>query len=336
MIRQIEKMDIEELVECIFGIKDFHDFEKVSLSVFNYQYHNCPVYKKFCDILHRIPGNIQNLEDIPFIPADFFRNHKLICGSGKPELCFHSSTTTSAVASKHYIKYSGIYNKSITRCFRLFYGDPSGYCILALLPGYVERVNSSLVYMIDRLMQSSSHKDNGFYLHNHKALKERLESLITRGEKILLTGVSYALLDFAGKYPLQLKNTVVMETGGMKGMRKEMVREELHDKLLCAFGVDEIHSEYGMTELLSQAYALNNGKFKTPPWMKVVFRDINDPFSDVVPGRTGVINVIDLANVFSCSFLATHDLGKQNPDQTFEVLGRMDHSEMRGCNLMVV
>ncbi len=335
MTLQIQGMDRTTLIDSIFSIDDNNSFKKMSLAVYNYQYHNCYIYKRFCDILQRTPENVNKPEEIPFMPVDFFRHHSVTCIPGKAELRFYSSATSESVPSKHIVAYARLYKESIIRCFKMFFKDPSEYCILALLPGYLERSNASLIYMVKKLMEWSGHKKNGFFLYEHNKLKKILEELMAAGNKVLLIGVSHALLDFAESYPLKLNNVIIVETGGMKGQRKEIIRKELHGKLKKAFGISEITSEYGMTELLSQAYALKSGKFKTPPWMKVFFREINDPFTYVLPGKTGAINVIDLANVFSCSFIATNDIGKQNKNSTFEVLGRIDNSEMRGCNLMI-
>jgi len=335
MTLQISKLAHKELIDTIFGINDSLSFENVSIAVFKYQYQNCPAYKQFCDALNLTPAKITKLEDIPFMPADFFRKHEISCISKPPELCFYSSSTTGTTPSRHYVADLSIYDESINRCFEMFFGSPSKYCFLALLPGYLERKNSSLVYMVKKLMELSGHKKSGFFLHDFKKLRDTLEELSDSGNKFMLIGVSHALLGFAEKYSLNLKDAIILETGGMKGQRKEIIRRELHERLKEAFGVKEITSEYGMTELLSQAYALKSGKFKTPNWMKVFFRELNDPLNNVMPGRNGSINIVDLANVHSCSFIATQDLGKQNPDSTFEVLGRMDNSEIRGCNLMV-
>ncbi len=336
MISNIDKTSRGDLIEAIFGIHDSQSFEDLSLAVFRYQYQKCEVYNRFCDILQRNPGNVKNTADIPFMPVDFFRDHHISCLESKQaDLIFESSTTTGAKPARHFIADAFIYEESIKRCFNSFYGNPSEYCIIALLPGYFERGNSSLVYMVNKLMEWSAHPMNGFYLHDFDKLNGILERLERKGDKVLLIGVSHALLDFSEKYRPNLKNTIVMETGGMKGQRKELVRPALHEALKSAFNVGEINSEYSMTELLSQAYSFGKGLFKAPSWMRVVLREMHDPFSDVFPGRTGVINIIDLANVYSCSFIATHDLGKQGPGSAFEVLGRMDNSEMRGCNLMV-
>lgn len=335
MTINISDLSRKELIETIFNIKGSSDFETTAIAVFKYQYQNCHVYKAFCDALNCNPPGVTKLEDIPFMPVNLFRKHKVYCSPKSPELCFHSSTTTGSVPSKHFVADSEIYDISVEHCFRLFFGDTRKYCFLALLPGYLERENSSLVYMVKRLMKLSANEKNGFYLYDHKKLKNVIEKLSDEGEKIILIGVSHALLEFAEKFPVNLNNAIVMETGGMKGRRKEIVRQELHNILKDAFGVNEVASEYGMTELLSQAYALSAGKFKTPPWMRVFPREINDPLTNVETGKTGVINIIDLANVYSCSFIASQDIGKQNHYNAFEVLGRLDNSEIRGCNLMI-
>ncbi len=335
MTIHIADLSRDELIKTIFNIKGTADFETATIAVFKYQYQNCKVYKTFCDALNCNVSNVTKFEEIPFMPVDIFRGHKVYCSSKPPELCFHSSTTTGSIPSRHFVADSEIYDISIERCFKLFFGNPQKYCFLALLPGYLERENASLVYMAKRLMEFSANENSGFYLYEHKKLKNVIEKLTDAGEQIILIGVSHALLNFAEKHSFNLKNTIVMETGGMKGQRKEIIRQDLHERLKKAFDLSEIASEYGMTELLSQAYAAGSGKFKTPPWMKVFIKEINDPFANVLTGQTGTINIIDLANVHSCSFIATQDLGKENPDSTFEVLGRLDNSEMRGCNLMI-
>ncbi|MGB7393621.1 MAG: acyl transferase, partial [Pricia sp.] len=252
------------------------------------------------------------------------------------EVVFTSSGTTGSLTSRHYVKDIGVYEKSFRKAFFHFYGSISEYCVLALLPSYLEREGSSLIYMVDDLIQKSGHPESGFYLNDLKGLKNQLVQLEASGTKTLLIGVSFALLDLAETYPLKLQNTIIMETGGMKGRRRELIRDELHHILKSAFGVDRIHSEYGMTELLSQAYSKGNGHFETPPWMKILIRDTEDPLTYQPIGKTGGINVIDLANRNSCAFIATQDLGKMHPNGSFEILGRFDHSDVRGCNLMVM
>ena len=291
--------------------------------------------RSYLDHLGIIPSSIQFIEEIPFLPVEFFKKHKVVTGKYKAELIFESSGTTGENTSKHYICDLNLYKRSFTNTFRLFYGDPSGYCILALLPSYLERGNSSLVYMANELIRLSGHPDSGFYLDNLDELVKRIRDLEASGQRVLLLGVSFALADMAEKFQLDLRNTIVMETGGMKGKRKEITREELHGSLKKGFGIPAVHSEYGMTELLSQAYSKNHGIFRCPPWMRVMIRDPYDPLSALSRDSSGGINIIDLANILSCSFIVTQDIGKLNAGGGFEVIGRFDHSHIRGCNLMV-
>lgn len=323
-------------IPTIFDIKNAHDFEAKALEIFRFQYQNNLVYQEFCTYLDKNTENTSQLLDIPFLPIEFFKSKNIITGTEKPQISFSSSGTTGSITSKHHVSDLVIYEKSYLKAFEDFYGDIKDYCILALLPSYLEREGSSLIYMVDDLIKKSEHTSSGFYLDELDYLKNKLTELDASRTKILLIGVSFALLDFVEKYPLQLKNTIVMETGGMKGKRKEMIRTELHHLLKQGFGVEKIHSEYGMTELLSQGYSNGNGIFKTPAWMKILIRDTEDPLTFQENGNTGGINVIDLANVNSCSFIATQDLGKKYDDNSFEILGRFDHSDVRGCNLMVL
>lgn len=320
----------------IFDISNFEDFEAKALKTFRHQVQNCQVYKDFVDLLGTDTRAINNLGDIPFLPIEFFKSHKVISSNEKVNEVFMSSGTTGALQSKHFVTDLDIYEKSFVKGFDHFYGDVENYVVLALLPGYLERRGSSLIYMIDHFIKKSSSEHSGFYLNELEALSDNLEALDSKGQKVLLVGVTYALLDLIEKKRFKLQNTIIMETGGMKGKRKELVRKELHDILSQGFGVEQIHSEYGMTELLSQAYSTGNGIFETPPWMHIMIRDTEDPFSELEKGRTGGINVIDLANVNSCSFIATQDLGRKIGINKFEILGRFDHSDIRGCNLMVV
>ena len=270
------------------------------------------------------------------MPISFFKTHKVTSTQKEPETIFTSSGTTQSTTSKHFVPDIELYEKSFLKAFELFYGMPKDFCILALLPSYLEREGSSLIYMVNSLIEKSGHPHSGFYLHNLEELHQKLKILESKGAKTLLIGVSFALLDLVEQFPSNLTNTTVMETGGMKGRRKELIREELHQILEKGLGVEHIHSEYGMTELLSQGYSKGNGIFETPPWMKIVTRDTEDPLSIQPNGKTGGVNVIDLANLYSCSFIATQDLGKTHPNGTFEVLGRFDDSDIRGCNLMVL
>ena len=312
------------------------NFEGVALQVFHYQYHNNPLYREYCDALHINADEIKLLLQIPFLPVSFFKTHKVVTGdNNKADIVFESSGTTGETPSRHYVKDAHIYEASLLQGFDQFYGNPEGYVILALLPSYLERQNASLVYMAKTLMAKSGHPDNGFYINEWAKLHEVLTRLETGNQKVLLLGVTFALLDFADAYPMQLKNTIVMETGGMKGRREELTRNEVHAILKKQWQLNEVHSEYGMTELLSQAYASYGGIFKCTDTMRVLVRDINDPL-DIRETGNGVLNIIDLANIHSCSFIATEDIGNIATDGSFEVLGRMDHSALRGCSLMVV
>ena len=303
--------------------------------MFRFQYEHNEVYHRFCSLLGRTPANVVSLTDIPFLPIEFFKTEKIYCADTPPEITFTSSGTTGTQTSRHFIKELSIYTESYRKGFELFYGDIEKYAVLALLPSYLERTGSSLITMVDDLIKRSKNPFSGFYLNEYDLLAERLTSLDRSGQQVLLIGVSFALLDLVEKHSFSLKNTLVMETGGMKGRRKELVREELHATLCKGFGVEAIHSEYGMTELLSQAYSAGKGIYRCVPWMKVLVRDTNDALSYLPIGKTGGLNIIDLANKYSCSFIATQDLGKLHNDDTFEVLGRFDNSDIRGCNLMV-
>jgi phenylacetate-coenzyme A ligase PaaK-like adenylate-forming protein len=279
---------------------------------------------------------VKSLEQIPFLPIQFFKSHKVVSNKNPIQETFTSSGTTGMTTSKHFVTDVSLYEESYRNGFSQFYGNIEDYVVLALLPSYLEREGSSLIYMVEDLIQMTNNPESGFYLHNHEELIGKLIRLDSSGQNVILIGVTYALLDLIEKHPFQLQNTIIMETGGMKGRRKEMIREELHEQLCQGFGVTAIHSEYGMTELLSQAYSLGNGVFECPSWMQILVRDTEDALSYVAEGKTGGINVIDLANINSCSFIATQDLGKKNPNNSFEVLGRFDNSDIRGCNLMVI
>jgi phenylacetate-coenzyme A ligase PaaK-like adenylate-forming protein len=293
------------------------------------------VHKDFTSDLNISPASISSVKDIPYLPISFFKTHEVLSDARKPEIVFSSSGTTGMVQSRHLVTDVGIYEASFNNAFEQFYGKIEDTCLLALLPSYLERDGSSLIYMVDTLLKQSKHSDSGYFLHNHDELFHRLKKLQDNKQRTILIGVTYALLDFIERYQLDFPELIVMETGGMKGKRKEMVREELHDLLQAGFGVSAIHSEYGMTELLSQAYSFGEGVFHCPAWMKIVLRDTNDPLSLIQNQQTGGINVIDLANINSCSFIATQDLGKIYPDGSFEVLGRFDNADIRGCNLLV-
>jgi hypothetical protein len=319
----------------LFNIQSSQDFQKVALAVFKYQFEHNTIYRSFCDLLYIHPSDVHSVEEIPFLPIQFFKSHTVITKSDPIDITFSSSGTSGDVTSKHHVTELSIYEKSFRKGFDNFYGNIEEYTVLALLPSYLEREGSSLIYMVDDLIKHSKKPNSGFYLNNHEELHNLLIKLDTKGEKTLLIGVSFALLDLVEKYSFSLQNTIIMETGGMKGRRKELIRSQLHTLLSKGFGVDYIHSEYGMTELLSQAYSKGDGVFECPPWMQILMRDTGDPLTILTHEKTGGINVIDLANINSCSFIATQDLGKTFADGTFEILGRFDNSDIRGCNLMV-
>ncbi|WP_299249837.1 acyl transferase [uncultured Lacinutrix sp.] len=320
----------------IFNIKTEAEFNTMALQVFKFQFDNNPVYRSFCDLLYKNPSDIKTVETIPFLPIQFFKSHHVLSSRDNIVKTFSSSGTTGSVTSKHYITDVKVYEDSFNHGFNAFYGDIKDYVVLALLPSYLEREGSSLIYMVDSLIKDSNHPESGFYLDNLSALSETLKRLDSEGKKVLLIGVSFALLDLVEAYTFNLNNTIIMETGGMKGRRKELIREELHRVLKTGFGVNAIHSEYGMTELLSQGYSKGNGVFNCPNWMRIITRDTEDALTIQDRGKTGGINVIDLANINSCSFIATQDLGRVNNDNSFEVIGRFDTSDIRGCNLMVL
>ena len=322
--------------EDIFTISSQKQFEKIALKVFRLQYENNLVYQEFCDFLKVDKQYVKTLEQIPFLPIQFFKNHNVVSNTNEIQETFTSSGTTGMITSKHLVTDVSLYEQSYLNAFSEFYGNIEDYAILALLPSYLERSGSSLIYMVKDLIELSNNEHSGFYLNNYDDLISKLVELDNVGQNILLIGVTYALLDLVEKQKFQLKNTIIMETGGMKGKRKELIREELHEILCDGFGVSSIHSEYGMTELLSQAYSLVNGIFECPSWMRILIRDTEDAMTYVINGKTGGINVIDLANINSCSFIATQDLGKKYPNNSFEVLGRFDNSDIRGCNLMVM
>ncbi|MER3463431.1 MAG: acyl transferase [Chitinophagaceae bacterium] len=294
-----------------------------------------PVYQQFCNQLDRTADKVKGLNEIPFLPISFFKSHKIIVYNNTVDTIFESSGTIGMTPSRHYVHKQEVYEQSFRQCFQQFYGAPNQYCILGLLPSYLERGNSSLVYMVKDLIEESNHKLSGFYLHDFDQLHITLKQLEEQNQPTILIGVTYALLDFAEAFPVPLKNTIIMETGGMKGRKKELIRSEVHAILQNAFSLEAIHSEYGMTELLSQAYAKKEGTFFTPKWMKVFIRDEDDPLSMSNRG-TGGINIIDLANIYSCSFIATEDVGKLHADKSFEVLGRIDYSDIRGCSLLAL
>ena len=320
----------------IFNIQNKQEFKALSLAVFKHQFKNNKVYRSFCDLLFVHPSSISTIEEIPFLPIQFFKSRKVLSSLDEIQETFTSSGTTGGSTSKHLVTNINLYKESYLKGFAHFYGNIEEYTVLALLPNYLERQGSSLVFMVADLIEKSKKVESGFYLDNIQELANKLLELNRNGQKILLIGVSFALLDLIEMQQFNLKNTIIMETGGMKGRRKELVREELHTILQNGFGVTEIHSEYGMTELLSQGYSKGNGVFETPPWMKILTRDTEDALSINASGKNGGINVIDLANYNSCSFIATQDLGKVYENETFEIIGRFDNSDIRGCNLMVL
>lgn len=322
-------------IPSIFSIRSEQEFNETALAIFRHQAVNCLPYQQFITNLNIDAAAITEVKDIPYLPISFFKSHRIVSNTEAEEIIFSSSGTTGMVQSRHYVTDVSVYDDSFSKAFEQYYGKTEDICLLALLPSYLERDGSSLIYMVDALLKQSKHPDSGYFLHNHEELFNKLTALKNAGQKTILIGVTYALLDFLELFQLDFPELIVMETGGMKGKRKEMVREELHDVLKTGFGVSAIHSEYGMTELLSQAYSFGEGVFECPNWMKIVLRDTNDPLTLLNSDQTGGINVIDLANINSCSFIATQDLGRLSPDGTFEVLGRFDHSDIRGCNLLV-
>ena len=318
-----------------FKISTYEDFEKKAIELFKIQYKHNQVYNKYCSLLGVNAEKIKNLIEIPFLPIQIFKTHKVVSNKKKHMIIFESSGT-SGTKSKHYVTDLDLYKKSFTKCFERFYGYPNDYLFLALLPGYFEQKNSSLVYMINYFIQLSKYEESEFYLYDYKKLYDVLIKFKKKKIKIVLFGVTHALLDFISNYKIQMKNLIVIETGGMKGKNKEISRDELHVKLKKGLGTNNIHSEYGMTELLSQAYSKGDGMFSTPPWMRVLIRDTKDALTILPEEKTGGINVIDLANVHSCAFIATQDLGKIHKNGQFELLGRFDQSDVRGCNLMLL
>jgi len=321
---------------AIFNIRNEEEFLTEALRIFEFQYRNNTVYHTFCSYLNVHPSRVTTLAQIPFLPIEFFKSKRVVSSIKPEEIIFTSSGTTGSETSKHLVTDIELYQKSYLKAFNIFYGNVEDYCILALLPSYLERTGSSLIYMVEDLIRKSNHLKSGFFLNEYDQLYQLITALQKTDTKLLIIGVSFALLEFTEQYQLSLPNTIIMETGGMKGRRKELVRQELHQLLTDGFGVSKIHSEYGMTELLSQAYSRGHGVFNCPPWMKVLIRDTEDPLTYQETGKTGGVNVIDLANINSCSFIATQDLGKVHEDGSFEVIGRFDNSDIRGCNLMVL
>jgi len=328
-------MNLKNLENRIFQIDSDETFNETALEIFRFQHLHNNIYRNFTDHLKISPRKVDHFTNIPFLPISFFKTSVVHLFPEKAKKYFESSGTTGDSTSSHFFEDSFLYEKSFSAGFRHFFGKPDDWCFLALLPSYLERENSSLIFMVRGLMKLSHCTKNGFFLDNFEELSHTLQLLDSAGKKTMLIGVSFALLDFVEKFPLSLKNTVVVETGGMKGRRKEMIREELHQILCKGFGVEKICSEYGMTELFSQAWSKGDGIFETLPWMRVLIRDTYDPLSLLPEGKSGGINVIDLSNLYSCSFIATQDLGKKVAPNRFEVLGRFDNSDIRGCNLLV-
>jgi len=326
---------LEKYWHTALKIQNANEFEIQALKTFQYQYSQVKVYHDWVNYLGVNPAQVQKVTDIPFLPISVFKTHQVLSKNLPTQIVFKSSGTTGMERSQHFVHRLDVYEESFTKGFEWFYGDIVNYTILALLPSYLEQGESSLVYMVDDLIKKSNNPDSGFYLNNYNDLIAKLKVLESKNQKTILLGVSYALLDLVEQYDLQLKNTIIMETGGMKGRRREMVKEELHNVLKKGFGVNEIHSEYGMTELLSQGYSKGNGIFETPPWMKVLIRDATDPLTYISNSQTGGINVVDLSNWYSCAFIATQDLGKIIGLNQFEIVGRFDHTDIRGCNLLL-
>ena len=316
------------------------DFILAALDMFRFQYGGNEIYRRFVDTLGAVPENISKLDEIPFLPIRFFKTHRVVTGMDEVRRIFKSSGTSGSGDSMHCVTDTSVYDRSLMAGFRQQYGDIEDWCILALLPNYLEKGDSSLVYMAEQWIRASRHPESGFYLDQFDRLNETLHRLESAGQKTLLLGVTFALLDFSERYPGILNHTVVMETGGMKGRRREMIRAEVHDLLKHRWHLDVVHSEYGMTELLSQAYAPADGCFICPPWMRVMLRSEDDPLerSGPVPGKilTGLVDIIDLANKNSCAFISTDDIGRLHPDGRFEIIGRMDNSDLRGCSLLAI
>jgi hypothetical protein len=322
-----------EIEDKIFTVEPV-DFEQLALEVFQFQYNNNAIYQHYVNALSIVGAKVRSIEQIPFLPIRFFKTADIKTTVFEPEAVFESSGTTQTVNSRHYVKDLTMYHQSFLKAWKQFYGPVESWCVIGLLPAYLERQHSSLVVMVNEMIKLSGHPQSGFYLYEHEKLAAVLQQLERQGQKTLLIGVTFGLLDFAEQFPMPLRHTVIMETGGMKGRRREMTREEVHGLLSAAFKTPLIHSEYGMTELLSQAYSYGHGLFDCPPWMKVLVRQDDDPL-DVRVAGSGILNIIDLANLYSCSFIATDDVGAVQADGSFEVLGRVDASDIRGCNLLI-
>lgn len=331
-----ENLNIESFADRVFKISSTQEFNELAIELFRHQCNENKVYANYLGNLSINAEHIRNIDQVPCLPIDFFKSHRIVSGDFKEEKIFFSSGTSGMQASRHYIAKLDVYKQSFMRAFRSFYGAAESFTFLGLLPSYMEREGSSLIFMVKTLMEAGGTSHKGFFLDEHRQLAEVLQSLSAAGLPSILIGVSFALLDFAEKYQFPLgEHCILMETGGMKGRREEITREELHQRLCKSFQISAVHSEYGMTELLSQAYSKEKGRFYPPPWMKVLIRDIQDPFSYLPAGRSGAINIIDLANIHSCAFIETQDIGRLFPDGSFEVLGRTDASDIRGCSLLL-
>ncbi len=338
MKQTVKNTDLEKRVFAASA----YNFTELALELFQFQYQYNTVYHKYCNSLKISIREVNSLNKIPYLPIEFFKSHQIKTTEFEPETEFESSGTTTTINSRHFIKDLRLYKKSFTTCFEKFYGTAINICILGLLPSYLERKNSSLVFMVDELIKQSGHNLSGFYLYDYEKLHRTILHNEILKQPTLLIGVTFALQEFAAKYPMQLRNTIIMETGGMKGRKEEITRQEVHRQLQNNSGLDLVHSEYGMTELLSQAYSKGDGIFHCAPWMKVLIREEDDPFAIYLSNSikekpiSGAINIIDLANIYSCCFIATDDIGRLYNNESFEVLGRMDSSDSRGCSLMMV
>ncbi len=329
--------NIEQVVENEGWLHNIHEgnFDDYAMLIFDYQYKNCSIYNRFIRAIGKDPASVRSPGEIPFLPISFFKTHKVTTGVFDSSLIFESSGTTGTVNSRHYLRSASLYTENFLMAFHHFYGPPQDYVFLCLLPSYLERNNSSLVYMAAELIRQSHSAESGFYLNEWADLAQMLRLLRSGAKKVMLLGVTFALLDFAESYPMDLSGVIVMETGGMKGRKEEWTREQVHRFLQQHWNITQVHSEYGMTELLSQAYSEGGGVFRCAPTMKAMVRDENDPFSVTVNG-SGCLNIMDLANVHSCSFIATDDIARIETDGSFAVKGRLDGSALRGCSLMVV
>jgi hypothetical protein len=331
---------MSRMFEKRFKDKVFHlsekDMEAAALTLFLWQAQNNPIFARWLNLLRLAPTAISKLEAIPFMPVGFFKTHQVVSGGKAPEFSFETSGSTGSLPGYHHVVDLNLYRQSAINGFEQVWGPLSEWCFLALLPGYIERPNASLVYMIQTFMEQSGHPDNGYFLHDFERLSTTIQRLQRQKAKVMLLGVTFALLDFSELHPADFSGITLIETGGMKGKRQELVREEVHQKLQKAFNLSKVGSEYGMTELLSQAWSLGGGLFRCPPWMRVFVADPNDPLAPVKRTGKGAICVLDLCNIYSCAFLATQDVGEVFPDGSFEILGRFDHAELRGCNLMAL